>query len=162
MSEDKKPKKSKITPEVQDLAVRISEHLLFLEGKISDKPDETAYAATLPANLTMQQIADMEAHNRQFVQASNLAIGQMANDAIAKDEKLQSVTGCIAFGASNKLNTITDRLYSQKIPNPDGSTTTKEIKGNTVVSVHITGVERSEPVIREIRDKLRKEADGKW
>lgn len=155
-------KAKKIPQNVLDLADKMEKHLILEKNTITDKPEETAFAATLPDNLTMQMVADLENHNRLFIQAGNLALGRMANNAIAADPTLNEVTGDIAFGVNNRLKSVTDRTRTQHVPSTDGTTKQQEIKGNTYCFVRVKGADRADPVIKQIRNELRDEANGRW
>lgn len=161
MSEKQPEKKSKISPEVKTLSERIKEHLKIDGGAISDG-EETAYAATLPNNLTMELVRTVEDHNKVFIPAAKLALGQMANEAIAKDENLQTVHGKIAFGATNEIRSTTDRTSQYSLPSSDGTTIKESYKGTTNVVVHITAADRKNPIIKEIRESLREDAKNRW
>lgn len=65
--------------------------LLSIAGSNVERPDDL-YAKTLPDNLTMAVVEQVQEHRQNFLAAAELAVGELAIDAMKADKAVDQVT----------------------------------------------------------------------
>jgi hypothetical protein len=79
------------------LASKIKENLAVQDGGIEEKEKHSVYDQNLPEGITPETVKSISKYNAAFVNASHIAVGQMAAELFKEDKKKQTVNASIGF-----------------------------------------------------------------
>jgi hypothetical protein len=79
------------------LASKIKENLAVQDGAIEEKEKHSVYDQNLPDGITPETVKSISKYNASFVNASHIAVGQMAAELFKEDKKKQTVNASIGF-----------------------------------------------------------------
>lgn len=95
--------KSETVVKHQPLAAKIIENLktevVGGQLKIEEATPRKAYEESLPEGLTMDHVSQISKHNRRYITAANVAVGQVFAGAMIQDRKIKSCDATIGFNA---------------------------------------------------------------
>lgn len=149
MSEATKDKKE-ISQKVVELAAKIQE-AMKIEADGSCKLESDTFYSTLPEGMKVEDYKAAVSHRNTYVQASTLAVGQLAVKAMAKDNKLDTVVLTSHVGSDkhevvvSRSKTIVNRLNG-------GEETVR--KGHVVSAFYATGASKSSAELKRIRNEV--------
>lgn len=119
------------------------------------KPLPGAYESTLPETITAETAKAVHAHDKAFIPAYTLAVGEIGLDVLAKNKTFAHVTSDIAVGNSN-VSVKVERVATVSAgPAKEGQTPeTRQVQGYTTTRVNTkVGTE-----LKHVRDHLADEA----
>lgn len=94
---------SDIKPHVIALAAKLKPGLKLGEGGVIIA-DKDLYEQSLPDELTMDSVNAVYAHTENLVAGLTLATGEIAEEAMKKDKKLDSVSSELKIGKHAEIN----------------------------------------------------------
>lgn len=136
----------------KDLAAKIVPTLVVEGNQIKDTPE--SYEATLPETFgetAKEQSTGVHAHDKGYISAFSLAVGEKAVDVLKDNHNFASVTGEGSVGNS-KLTVVVERNATVSAgPAKEGETPkTREVQGYTTVRVSTKGGTE----VKHVRDHI--------
>lgn len=102
-------------------------------GVVSEKEDANIYESTLPEELTMAVVKQVNDHNTVYVAGAADAFGTLSLEAMVSNKGLDRTTGSIKMGVNDNIAMTMDR--KREYPNPSGG---DAVTKQGVVNVNLT------------------------
>lgn len=152
---------SEIKPQITELAGKLKSGLTLGDGGVITA-DKDLYEKTLPDDLDMTTVKKVYGHTEDVVAALTQATGEIGEEAMKKDKKLESVSSELKIGRHAEINVGYLRHQDQKIrdlQNPQNPP--KEVRkfGVTTARVKTFG-QKNRGELKKVRTHLAERAES--
>jgi hypothetical protein len=151
---------SEVKPHIQEMAKTLKKGMKVGDGgAITSEPD--LYEKTLPEDLPMDTVKRVYGHTEDVVAAMTLATGQLGEEALKKNKKLDSVSSEMKIGKHGDISVGYLRSETRTTRNPsDQSQPPKDVTkyGVTIPRVR-TYAQKNRGELKKVRTMLSEKAE---
>lgn len=104
-----------LKPEIITLAAALSKKISFDKTAGAVVVEKDAYTSTLPEGLTAEVVKQVSDHNVTFVAAGAKAFGDLAQEAMVSDKKIDRLTAIFPMTGKDK----TEMSYDRSVTTPN-------------------------------------------
>ncbi len=95
---------------------------LSITGSSVERPDDLYAQSLAGSDISMEQVEKVQRHRQDFLAAAELAVGELAIEAMKADQELEQTSMSLKIGL-DKANVTCHRTFETRAPGADTSIT---------------------------------------